>query len=75
MNLVANLMSGALIGNCIYKFTDHSNFNHARSVCKSYGGDLINRNLGPNGAVYHELVKNCFFFVLNLSFKKFLKKF
>ena len=68
MNLVANLMSGALIGNCIYKFTDHSNFNHARSVCKSNGGDLINRNLGPNGAVYHELVKNCFFFRIKLEF-------
>jgi len=57
MNLVANLMSGASIGNCIYKFTNQGNYNQARSECKSYGGDLIHRNLGPNGAVFHDKIR------------------
>ena len=57
-NLVANLLSGVSIGNCIYKLTDQGDFNQARSECKSYGGDLIHRNFGPSGAAYHELVKS-----------------
>jgi len=56
-NLVANLLSGVSIGNCIYKLTDQGDFNQARSECKSYGGDLIHRNFGPSGAAYHDEIR------------------
>jgi len=57
MILVANLLSGVSIGNCIYKFTDQGDFNQARSECKSYGGDLIHRYFGAKGAAYHDEIR------------------
>jgi len=56
-NLVTSLMSGASIGNCIYKFTKQGDFSRTRSECRSYGGDLIHRNFGPSGAAYHEEIR------------------
>jgi len=50
-------MSGASIGNCIYKFTKQGDFSRTRSECRSYGGDLIHRNFGPSGAAYHEEIR------------------
>ena len=60
-NLVAHLMPGSFIGNCVYTFTREANFSQARSECQSYGGDLIYKNFGPTGAAYHEydFLNNC----------------
>merc|ERR1712183_999426 len=36
----------------------HGSFSEARTMCKELGGDLLYKNLGPNGAQYHAILRN-----------------
>jgi len=54
---IVDLYSGTLIGNCRYRFTKQGPWDETREECKSYGGDLIHKNLGQAGAAYHDKLR------------------